>query len=303
MHMLFIRDFHGFTGGHLKVLHYLRHTATTGFVHPVLYQTPRSRSVAGNIFSQYEGPKIDELQKFPAYFLAGEDWFTLDHAGIELGSSYVINLIQGFRHADPNHPLFSCLKRPALRICVSHAVADAIRDHANGQVVVIENGTEVQKAPITPISPRRVLIAGWKNQTIAREISTRIERFSDVDLMVDFVTRDVFLSKITQAAISIMLPLPKEGFFLPALEAMALGRAVITTNCGGNLTFCKSEVNCLVTEYQAYSVADAARRLVEDRPLWNRLVSGGLSTAAQLSIDAERTKYQKLLAHFMRASA
>lgn len=294
MHMLFVRDFVAPQGGHLKVLHYLRHTAASGVV-PVLYQTPRSHGVPDNVFDEYDGERIERLRPFPAYFLAGEDWFLLDEAGINPGAAPVINLIQGFRHADPGGSLFSCLKRPALRICVSSPVADAIRGAANGAVCVIENGTDLQRAYVPPANPQRVLIAGLKNPGIARDVASQIGAFTEVDLLTEHVARSVFVAKISQASICIMLPLALEGFFLPPLEAMALGRAVITPPCGGNLSYCLPMVNCLMPDYDATSLAEATRRLVDSPDLLRTIVGGGLTTAAQRSLQAERFAYHAIL--------
>jgi hypothetical protein len=80
--MLFVRDFAGFGGGHLKVADYIRHTEASGLARPVLYQTPPSRTSPGNIFNERDYAMINELRPFPAYFLAGEDWFILDRAGV-----------------------------------------------------------------------------------------------------------------------------------------------------------------------------------------------------------------------------
>jgi glycosyltransferase involved in cell wall biosynthesis len=294
MQILFVRDFVATQGGHLKVLHYLRHTAASGAV-PFLYLTPRSRGALDNIFDEYDGERIERLRPFPAYFLAGEDWFLLDQAGINPGSAPVVNLIQGFRHADPSALLFSCLKRPALRICVSFPVADAIRGAANGDVHVIENGTDLQPAGVPPANPRRVLIAGLKNPGVAREVASRIEAFADVDLLTEQIPRSAFVARISQASICIMLPLVLEGFFLPPLEAMALGRAVITPACGGNLSYCLSMINCLMPDYDATALAEAARLLIDSPDLRRDIVAGGLSTAAQRSLEAERAAYHAIL--------
>jgi hypothetical protein len=145
--MLFIRDFDRFSGGHLKCVDYMTHTAVSGFVRPVFYQTSRSDAAPGNVFNDYNGPRVHELRPFPAYFVAGEDSFIFEGAGIDPKGAPVVNLIQGLRHAEPTNLLFPCLARPALRICVSPAFADAVRDHANGEVHVIENGIEVGPVP------------------------------------------------------------------------------------------------------------------------------------------------------------
>ena len=174
--MLFMRDFTGFTGGHLKFAHYLRHTAASGIVCPVLYQTPRSRTVPDNPFNDHEGATTDALRPFPSYFVAGLDWFRLDEAGIAPGEAPVVNLIQDFRFADPRDPAFSCLARPAMRICVSSALADAIRGHANGEVHAIPNCIEID--PVLTGRPLdaspRVFIAGLKQPGLARDLAAKL---------------------------------------------------------------------------------------------------------------------------------
>jgi glycosyltransferase involved in cell wall biosynthesis len=295
MEMLFVRDFAGLTGGHLKVRDYLFHTSTSGILEPVLYQTPRSRRMPDNIFNRFGGHVIDELREFPAYFVAGEDWFILDAAKICPKGPCVINLIQGLRHADRSHPLFACLQRPAVRICVSPPVASAIQPHANGTVLVIENSIELPQMSVQPLGPQRVLIAGYKNPVLARAIAALVAPFAEVDLLLDFLPRESFLARIAQSSVSIMLPLPQEGFYLPALEAMALGRGVVTPDCGGNASFCQHGVNCLMPEYEAAPISQAARLLLTDRELLDRLAAGGLSTAAQRSIGAERAAYHEIL--------
>jgi Glycosyl transferases group 1 len=305
MEMLFVRNFTEFAGGHLKFLAYMNHTAASGLASPILYQPPRPRTVHGNIFNDYKGATIDKVRSFPAYFVAGDDWFILDKAGVDLGAAPVVNLVQGFRHADPHSPLFACLARPALRICVSPAVANAIRDHVNGDVFVIENGVEVGHVlPRRPLEgPARVMIVGLKNPTMAREVAACLTGVSKVDLIVDPLPRERFLARIAEASICIMLPLAQEGFYLPPLEAMALGRGVITPDCKGNLCYCEPGVNCLMPDYTADALADAARALIYDAAQLARLATGGLKTAARRSIEKERTAYHAILARYIEGSS
>jgi hypothetical protein len=305
MEMLFVRDFTGFTGGHLKFFDYLNHTVASGAVNPVLYLTPRSRAVSGNIFKNYGGATIDEVQKSPSYFVAGEDWFILDDAGVDPGNTPVVNLIQGFRHSDPGSALFACLARPALRICVSPNVANAIRDQANGDVVVIENGVEVDLLSATrPLEgPARVLIAGTKNRAIAQDVAVRLAGDFEVDLILDPLPRDIFLARMAEASICIVLPFAAEGYFLPALEAMALGRAVIVPDCKGNLCYCEPGINCLMPDYSADALATAARVLLRDAAKLNRIAKGGLNTARVRSLEKERASYHSVLARYLRISS
>lgn len=302
--MLFVRDFAGFTGGHLKFADYMKHTAASGLAEPVFYQTPRSSAVPNNFFNEYDGRRIDRLRPFPAYFIAGEDWFILDQAGINPGPAPVVNLIQGLRHAEPENPLFGCLARPALRICVSPAVANAIRDDVNGDVHVIENGIETDplltRRPFD--KPARVLIAGLKNPEVARRIAALLDGYAEVDLFTDLLPRPAFLARMAEASVCVLLPLEREGFFLPPLEAMALGRGVITPDCIGNSAYCRPGENCLMPIYGAEALAAAARTLTHDVAQLERLAAAGLKTATQHSIERERNAYHVLLASYFEQS-
>jgi glycosyltransferase involved in cell wall biosynthesis len=304
MEMLFVRDFAEFSGGHLKFSDYIKHTAASGLASPVLYQTRRSRSVAGNIFNNYTGATIDELRPFPAYFIAGLDWFILDEAKIDPDGSPVVNFIQHVRHAIPHTPLFQCLARPALRICVSPAVADAIRGHANGEIFVIQNAVDVGSVPnIRSIGgPPRVIVAGLKNAAIACEVATRLAPFAEVDLITGQLPRDVFLARVAEASICVVLPSATEGFFLPPLEAMALGRGVITPDCVGNLCYCVADHNCLMPKYNAEALADAALTLIRDGARLAALAAEGVKTASERSLADERKEYHAILVRYLGSS-
>jgi glycosyltransferase involved in cell wall biosynthesis len=87
-----------------------------------------------------------------------------------------------------------------------------------------------------------------------------------------------------------VFPSLAEGFGLPALEAMACGCAVVTTDCGGVSTFARPDENCLmVPPGRPELLAEAIGRLVRDPALRNRLAQQGLATAAgfgrQASLD------------------
>jgi hypothetical protein len=299
--MLFVRDFAGFTGGHMKFATYLRHTAASGLANAVLYQTPQSRTVPDNIFNDHDGPTTAELRPFPAYFVSGEDWFILDGAGIDPTGAPVINLIQDFRYADPKHPLHTCLGRRALRICVSDALAEAVRQRANGEVHVIENGIELSEVPTRrPLAaPARVLVAGLKNPEVARALAARLDGLAEIDLLTEPLPRLIFLARMAEASVCVLLPLEQEGFFLPPLEAMALGRCIVTVDCYGNRAYCRPGENCLMPVYDAGALAAAVLALVHDGAQMEQLAAGGLKTAAEHSIEKERAAYHALLARHL----
>jgi len=71
-----------------------------------------------------------------------------------------------------------------------------------------------------------------------------------------------------------------EGFGLPALEAMASGCAVITTDSGGVRQFARDGENCLMTPpNDPATLARAIRSLVGDSNCRHRQIEAGLRTA------------------------
>jgi hypothetical protein len=129
--LLFLRDYHAFQGGHLKVADYIAHTRTGGLWTPQLFMTPGSRSdhpfPRDAIVPRWNPAQADAL------FVAGMDWLHLP-SGIE-DHVPVINLIQHPRHAVPDDPRAVFLTRRATRIGVSEEVSEAIRrpDAPTGQ--------------------------------------------------------------------------------------------------------------------------------------------------------------------------
>jgi glycosyltransferase involved in cell wall biosynthesis len=101
----------------------------------------------------------------------------------------------------------------------------------------------------------------------------------DEQAMADFYRRcDVFV-----------FPSLAEGFGLPALEAMACGCAVVTTDCGGVNAFARDGENCLmVPPGQPSALAAAIERLVQDPSLRDTLARRGLETA--VGFDRERSQ-------------
>jgi glycogen(starch) synthase len=84
----------------------------------------------------------------------------------------------------------------------------------------------------------------------------------------------------------------EEPFGLVPLEAMGVGRAVITTARGGTREFVRHGDNALLFEADdADGLAQAVRRLASDGELRARLRDGGVRTAARYTVEvfAERT--------------
>ena len=123
--LLFHRDYHRLTGGHLKVRHYYSHAEHSARFRPRIFFTPGSVRGPENPWHGIAPPPLTSWRpsEAAALFIAGLDW----EAVPDPSPMPVINLIQGVRHADEGDPRRAFLARPAVRICVSDEVAAAIK--------------------------------------------------------------------------------------------------------------------------------------------------------------------------------
>ena len=240
-------------------------------------------------------------------FLAGVDWRYVHGSGLETLVNPRINLIQGIRHAHEGTELFRYLSERAVRICVSREVADAISatGRPNGPVLTIPNGIDV--APFESVgggSPagfdgrsRPITIVGYKRPELARTLSERLDAANIEHLLVcEFLDRSAFLALFGESRIAVCLPKEREGFYLPALEAMASGCLVVTLDCIGNRGFCRHDANCLVAEHDPESLFRATKRvLAMSVPERERMHWQARDTAAGHSLDAERSRFHAIL--------
>ena len=240
-------------------------------------------------------------------FLAGVDWRYLAGSGLETLANSRINLIQGVRHAREDTELYRYLSQRAVRVCVSQEVADAISatGRTNGPVLTIPNGIDV-----VPFAPEReggpegyairrhaVTIVGYKRPDLARSLSSRLDaQRVEHRLVTEFVDRNEFLALLAASRIAVCLPHTEEGFYLPALEAMASGCLVVTMDAIGNRGVCRHDDNCLLAEPNAESLFDATRRActmpAPDRAGMHRRA---WITAAGHSLEAERARFHVAL--------
>jgi hypothetical protein len=300
--VFFYRDYQVFQGGHLKVWDYFQHVAACPPYQPLIFFSDTSRWDNSNpwtgapdawLLKEWQPEQADLL------FLAGLDW---QQVPVD-NPTPTINLIQHVRHGEKGDPRREFLHRPALRICVSEDVRQAIlaTGLVNGPVVTIPNGLNLPPLEETPQKlSGTVLIAGMKNPAFARDLAKHLfEQGIRHELVVETLPRIEFLKKMAEVDVVVTLPHEREGFFLPALEAMGLGCLVICPDCVGNRDFCKDRINAYRPAYQLDEVllaTCAALRLGgSDKQC---MLMESKKTAQQHHLSEERSTFHSHLRDF-----
>lgn len=301
--LLFHRHFLGLTGGHLKVWHYFGHAGHSTRYTPRIHFTAPSRHDASNPWCGIQPGPLEHWrpQDAAVLFLAGLDW----EAVPDPAPAPVINLIQGLRHGDSGDRRRPFLSRPALRICVSQEVAAAIEatGDVNGPVHVIPNGldrdelTAARQQRAAREADRTLLIAGRKNPALAQALAERLQQAGIEALcLLEPLPRARFLEHVAGAAVVVTLPQEREGFFLPALEAMALGAVVVCPDCVGNRSFCLDGQTAFRPDYQLESILAATIAALQQPP---QAAAAMRQAAAAMvdrhSLDAERAAFLRIL--------
>lgn len=304
--MLFHRDYRGYTGGHGKVRDYIAHVDAHPAWQAAVYLTPGSLRGADNPFLDVPG-LTDRWapQAADALLLGGMDWNALPGPASPADDADpvrmpIVNLVQHVRHADPDHPLHAFLPRRAIRVCVSTAVAEAIRatGRVDGPVRVIAAAVDVADLARVGAMPvrRDVFVDAVKQPVLGEQVATALRREGlDVGLHAGRCERTGYLASMAEARIVVTLPDPVEGFYLPGLEALAMGRELVQYDCLGSRDYLCDGVNALVPARDAASIVRAVLRLHADRALGERLRAGAGATAAAFDLPAERAQVHALL--------
>lgn len=298
--VLFHRDFRGYSGGHGKVADYVGHVDAHPGFEASTWLVPGA-TVADNPWLA-EGMRLAATwapAEARVLFLAGMDWHAVP---TDKRARPVINLVQGLAHGDPGDARHAWLSRPAIRICVSSAVANAIEatGRVNGPVHVIPAGLAPLPAtparpPLRPGQAPRVVITGGKEAALAEGVATAMAaRGGSATVLPAGLSRTDFLAALAVADIAVLLPHEREGFYLPGLEAMALGCAVVLPDAQGNREYLQPDENARVPAREPTAIADAALGL-RDAVARAALVEAGLRTVTAHSLMRERQAFHALL--------
>lgn len=298
--ILFFRKYRRFHGGHLKVWHYFNHTlATEGFDARVLFDVD-SNWDASNPWSGVRELVVESAEEARphAYFVAGRDWQRMEALGLLDGATPVINFIQHTRHAGDWSIQSRYLTRKAIRICVSDEVAQAVEAAGSrGRTIVIPNSVDVPiLAGANQERQADLLIAGLKQPEMAVQAAAALQKPQRViEVLDDHVPRDEFLAKISNARNILFLPNREEGFYLPALEGMALGSLVICPDCIGNRGF-MNDRNSMFPDYDFPALVEAAEvalTMPDDERA--AMLERARETASRHQPQAERAAFSEVL--------
>ncbi len=260
--------------------------------------------MAESVWAGREAAGVTKYQPAAAdlVFLAGMDW----SAYLPLRPDpepAVINLIQHVRHADPaSKRVYPFLSERAIRICVSPEVEEAIlaTGRVNGPTLTIANGVDVDALLACQQAQRvhDVYVLARKAPELGRQVTQRLASEGlSVCLHTEFTERESILEAMACARVSVLLPHATEGFYLPALEAMALSDLVVVPDCVGNRSFCADQRNCLMPGRSADELAAATLEALA-------LVQGGrgedfrkraLRTLDGHRLERERAEFHSLL--------
>ena len=231
------------------------------------------------------------------------DWRYLRSSGLECLGNPRINLIQHVRHAHVGSELYGYLSKRAIRICVSEEVADAIRatGRTNGPIFPIANGIDIRDGSIACAEPSRtpptVTIVDYKRPDLGLALREALHQACIPYVALgSFLPRRAFLRLLAVSDVAVCLPHEEEGFYLPALEAMASGCITVTLDCVGNRGFCHDRRNCFIAQPTGQSLCDTVQEAVKV-PLAEReaLLRHASETVQHYSLAAERTQFHALL--------
>jgi len=303
--VLFYRDLIAHTGGHQKVADYFGHLESSFRFHPTISFSERTRWDVGNPwYPTYLHKSIPyNPLKCDLVFLAGTDWQKYLPLA-DRANKPVINFIQHVRHADPKSDVFEYLSQPAVRICVSQQVADAIEatGRVKGPVFTIPNGVNL------PILVRDkaydLIILGIKQPDFARAVQERLASSGLRLLVIDqWLPRDEWLGLLAASRLALMLPNPTEGFYLPALEAMYYSDLALVPDCIGNRDFCMHEQNCLMPAYDLESVLveiNRGRSVLESKEQLAQFKHNAVHVVRAHSLSGERKAFLKIMGDINR---
>ncbi|MCB0568810.1 MAG: glycosyltransferase [Phaeodactylibacter sp.] len=304
----------GTSGGQLKVRDAFEHFRLSPVFEPRVYFGEETvwYDNPGNVWLPYraEAEPIWDVRPDDVLFLAGRDWKVLSPEQRKHPPAPVLNIAQP-RHTGPGDPRHESLKYPAIRIVKSTLGKQILEEYGvNGPVYLIPDTIDMSLLP--PPNPEPdldVLIVGLKNAEMAQALHRRLERRNfwrrrkirvGIQVPPKLPTRRDFLGLVNRARIVAYLPLDAErgaeGFYLPALEGMALEKLVVCPFAVGNIDFCIAGETCLQPEYTERAIYRAILQALDMPEQQQReMIRKGKAISNNHRIEQERKALLDLL--------
>jgi len=302
--VFFYRDYRCFSGGHLALWRYYNHVdSASGYRAKILF-SPETvwddsnpwKTVRDHALKSRADCRQDIL------LLAGLDWEILEPAERLAPAVPIVNRIASVLHADPANARYHFLHYPAIRICCSSEVHDAIMatGRVNGPVFVIPDGIDVgEDLASKPAAVRNtdVLVAALKQPKLGAELAARLRQQGyTVELLTQMMPRPAYLDRVQSARVGVFLPLPVEGLYIPPLEAMTLKTVVVLPKAIGSGSYCEPGENCFQPRYEAAAILDAVNGALRLSPEEReKMIQRATATAAPYTPESERISLLKIL--------
>jgi glycosyltransferase involved in cell wall biosynthesis len=289
-------------GHHVKVHDYFMHCLHHPELEPDLYFTPESDYENSALWKEVPRERIIQeiqLERDQVVFISGKDWELLPQ---NLDGQKVIHIVQHVKVANPDNVLFKFLSRPAFRICVSPEVQAAIAPYANGETVVINNGVSLETfRPGLSKKSNSILIWARKNPRLGHRLHKALrQKGIAAKVLIEFLPRHEFARQLGDSDIFVALPNRTEGFYLPALEGMASGCAVICSDNIGNRGFCRRDETCLMPDYDdEQQHLDMIESLLANPDIKESIRRSGMEVTKSYSLDRERALFYRFLEKYI----
>lgn len=304
--ILFFREYLAFQGGHLKVWEYFNHIIYSSNYYPYIYFSKNSIWDNSNPWLNINPKMIltEPLTQPDILFLEGMDWNFLSPQKRDNSSIPILNLIQHIRHGFQGNPRYEFLKHKAIRICVSEQVKEylAKSGQVNGPIFVIPCGlAELDRLIISEEKTKNIpiLIAGFKNPQLGKRLKEiLVAQGNQVVLLTKKIDRNEYLEQVKRAKITIFLPNDQEGegFYLPALEGMALETMVICPDCIGNRNFCIDRYNCFRPDYNLDSIINSIDFALKcPQSILQSMINNAILTTNKYTLKKERELFLEIL--------
>lgn len=281
-------------GGVVKIMDYVAHARAMGYRVEVSCREPWSADLPLFTTKRFKPLARDEGIVFHTrrQLAIGPDDLVFMSLPIEYEPAYaslprgrsserIIHAIQNVRHITPEWTdgyALRLLTKPLSRISVNSVVGEVITPfldpRALHRVIPLAHdigyfakkrtgGLFEDGAPRRPI---RVAHMTWKS-----DVGDWTEAALDTDEFEFRAIRETVDWKPLRqlyhwADVFLAAPGPEEGHYLPGVEAMSAGALVVTPDVGGNMAYCRPDVNCLLVDYDDPASYAAALRRLRDLP-------------------------------------